>query len=108
MQADAMRVIAGKMKSVNGLDVAVSAIRITSSFDRHRQPFSFFCSPTSRFPAYHKLEGWAMKAPEFIDSGPPVLLNNPRCCRRVVMFFPQTCNGGSLWLKRRKPRSRRL
>jgi len=28
--------------------------------------------------------GWAMKAFEFNDSGPPVLLNNPCCCRRVV------------------------
>ncbi len=25
-----------------------------------------------------------MKALEFIDSGPPALLNNPHCCRRVV------------------------
>ena len=29
-------------------------------------------------------QGWAMKAHEFNDSGPPVLLNNPCCCRRVV------------------------
>jgi hypothetical protein len=28
-------------------------------------------------------QGWAMKAFEFNDSGPPVLLNNPCCCRRV-------------------------
>jgi len=29
-------------------------------------------------------QGWASKAYEFNDSGPPVLLNNPCCCRRVV------------------------
>ncbi|MHB8803445.1 MAG: hypothetical protein ACYC5U_11970, partial [Rhodocyclaceae bacterium] len=29
-------------------------------------------------------QGWAMKAHEFVDSGPPALLNNPCCCRRVV------------------------
>lgn len=108
MQADAMRVIAGKMESVTGLDLAVSAPRIASSLVRYGRTFSFCSSPTSRFPASRKPKGWAVKALEFIDSGPPVLLNNPRCCRRVVMFFPQTCNGGSLWLKRRKPRSRRL
>jgi hypothetical protein len=31
-----------------------------------------------------QIQGWAMKAFEFNDSGPPVLLNNPCCCRRVV------------------------
>lgn len=32
------------------------------------------------------MKGWAMKAFEFINSGPPALLNNPCCCRRVVCF----------------------
>lgn len=31
-------------------------------------------------------KGWAMKALEFFDSGPPALLNNPCCSRRVVCF----------------------
>ena len=64
--------------------------------------------PFASFAAPPKHKGWARKALEFIDSGPPALLNNPCCCRRVVLFFHQTCNGGSLWLKKRKPRSRRL
>lgn len=45
----------------------------------------------SLIPHFRKLsarsrqtQGWAMKAFEFNDSGPPVLLNNPCCCRRVV------------------------
>lgn len=40
-------------------------------------PFKF----SARLP---QTQGWAMKAHEFIDSGPPALLNNPCCCRRVV------------------------
>jgi hypothetical protein len=32
----------------------------------------------------NQMKGWTMKAHEFINSGPPVLLNNPCCCRRVV------------------------
>ncbi len=45
----------------------------------------------SLIPHFRKLsararqtQGCAMKAFEFNDSGPPVLLNNPCCCRRVV------------------------
>jgi hypothetical protein len=42
--------------------------------------------PRFRKLSTHPLQtqGWAMKAFEFNDSGPPVLLNNPCCCRRVV------------------------
>lgn len=45
---------------------------------RHKSsPFKF----SARLP---QTKGWAMKAHEFIDSGPPALLNNPCCCWRVV------------------------
>lgn len=55
----------------------------------HPQPHKNLCArPTfllfkfsARLP---QTQGWAMKAHEFIDSGPPALLNNPCCCRRVV------------------------
>ena len=41
-------------------------------------------SPFFRFPLSAQTRGWAMKACEFINSGPPALLNNPQCCMRVV------------------------
>lgn len=113
MEAGAMSIIAGKFESVEGSDAAATATRkaFPPARQRRRSPrrsFPLHISATSCFHASPKRKGWAMKALEFIDSGPPALLNNPHCCRRVVLFFPQTCNGGSLWLKRRKPRSRRL
>lgn len=108
MQAGAMNIIAGGIESSDGSVIAFSAARTAFSFVRSGRFSSVPRLPTSRFHASRKLKGWAMKAFEFIDSGPPALLNNPCCCRRVVLFFPQTRNGGSLWLKRRKPRSRRL
>lgn len=30
-----------------------------------------------------QMRGWTRKAPEFINSGPPALLNNPCCSRRI-------------------------
>lgn len=48
-----------------------------------------FLPPISFLSALRHLpiiKGWAMKAFEFINSGPPALLNNPCCCRRVVCF----------------------
>lgn len=32
-----------------------------------------------------QLQGWARKALEFINSGPPALLNNPCCSRRITV-----------------------
>lgn len=42
------------------------------------------CFTGSHFAAISK--GWTVKVLEFINSGPPALLNNPCCCRRVVSF----------------------
>lgn len=44
-------------------------------------PASFF----SLSGLHSKMQGWARKAPEFINSGPPALLNNPCCSRRIVV-----------------------
>lgn len=38
-----------------------------------------------RFRMSLQIKGWAVKALEFINSGPPALLNNPCCSRRVVV-----------------------
>jgi len=32
-----------------------------------------------------QMRGWARKAPEFINSGPPALLNNPCCSWRITV-----------------------
>jgi len=46
-------------------------------------PFAF---PDFSFHLSSQTRGWAVKAYEFIKSGPPALLNNPRCSRRVLVF----------------------
>ncbi len=38
------------------------------------------------FPVLLQTKGWLGKALEFINSGPPALLNNPPCSMRVVYF----------------------
>ena len=40
----------------------------------------------SRSSRPSQMQGWARKALEFINSGPPALLNNPCCSRRVVVI----------------------
>ncbi len=42
--------------------------------------------PNFALPAPLQIKGWALKALEFFDSGPPALLNNPFRSRRVVCF----------------------
>lgn len=114
MRAGAMNIIADKVESGIGFTSSSSASRsvlpaaAANGFYRISPPFSTRGLSSASFSSSPQIKGWARKALEFIDSGPPALLNNPCCCRRVVLFFPQTCNGGSLWLKKRKPRSRRL
>lgn len=61
------------------------AIRFAADIDELKcefasaSPFAASCQPA-------QIKGWAMKALEFSNSGPPALLNNPRCSRRVVCF----------------------
>lgn len=44
-------------------------------------PVSFFL-----LSGHHsQMRGWAWKAPEFINSGPPALLNNPCCSWRITV-----------------------
>lgn len=43
-------------------------------------------SPAFGFCLHAQTQGWMVKAHEFINSGPPALLNNPPCCRRVLVF----------------------
>ncbi len=41
----------------------------------------------STIPGFRRIlqtQGWMVKVYEFTNSGPPALLNNPCCCRRVV------------------------
>lgn len=42
-------------------------------------------TPVFCFHLPFQTKGWAEKALEFINSGPPALLNNPCCSRRVVI-----------------------
>lgn len=88
MQEDARRAKAARFKSASGLSEASSFTPLNSSApivfplsvemeSRISSDFDF------RLPFQTK--GWAEKAPEFINSGPPALLNNPCCSRRVVI-----------------------
>lgn len=114
MRAGAMSIIADRVESGIGLTPSSPASRnalpaaVPNGSPRIPTQISTRGFSSASFSASPQIKGWARKALEFIDSGPPALLNNPCCCRRVVLFFPQTSNGGSLWLKKRKPRSRRL
>jgi hypothetical protein len=63
----------------------VGAIRFAADIDELSPEFV----PASSFAASCRpvqTKGWAMKALEFCNSGPPALLNNPCCSRRVVCF----------------------
>jgi|GEM_PF-3238992 len=87
MQADARRTLNERIKSpCEPGFVAPPVIRA-----HRRSPANLLARPASpRFKFFARLpqtQGWAMKAHEFIDSGPPALLNNPCCCRRVVCCF---------------------
>jgi hypothetical protein len=84
MQADARRMMNNRIESPFGLGSLAPPVICT-----HRQPHEILLArptfPLFKFSArLSQTQGWAMKAHEFIDSGPPALLNNPCCCRRVV------------------------
>jgi hypothetical protein len=66
----------------------VSATRFAADID---EPKLAFVPATSFAASCRPVEtpqtkGWAMKAHEFSNTGPPALLNNPQCSRRVVCF----------------------
>lgn len=87
MQADVGRRMKARTESVDGFAAAASPAVIAASAEP-QQAFAPLHAPSNPiFPGFLRPSqtlGWAMKAYEFIDSGPPALLNNPRCCRRVV------------------------
>jgi hypothetical protein len=89
MQEDARRTMIDRTESVSGRVAASSPIMISDSAANLatlavRPPLakpSITCSPI-----LFQIKGWPGKALEFINSGPPALLNNPRRSKRVVYF----------------------
>lgn len=83
MRADAMSFIACGNGLTHGTAIAFSDIHraITAAAAAFAAPIS---SQFRRILSLSQAKGWAVKAHEFINSGPPALLNNPCCCRRVV------------------------
>jgi hypothetical protein len=89
MQEDARRTMIDRTESMSG-SVAVSSPAVISDSATPPPPSavrphlanpSLTCSPI-----LFQIKGWPGKALEFINSGPPALLNNPRCSKRVVYF----------------------
>lgn len=66
----------------------VGAMRFAADIDELNDEFvpASSCAASCRSAQTRQRKGWAMKALEFSNSGPPALLNNPRCIRRVVCF----------------------
>jgi hypothetical protein len=87
MQADVGSKANARTESPDGF-AAIAPLAATTGSSASQRPFAFLpAAPNPIFPGFlrpSQIQGWAMKAHEFIDSGPPVLLNNPCCCRRVV------------------------
>lgn len=89
MQEDARRMMIDRTESVAGLDAASSAILISVSTANQLtlpSPPLLAKPPLTRSPILPQIKGWPVKALEFINSGPPALLNNPCCSKRVVCF----------------------
>ncbi len=83
MQEGARHTKNSRIKSPFGLTSLAPSV-ICAPLQLHRSLFApdlLLLKFSARLP---QTQGWAMKAHEFIDSGPPALLNNPCCCRRVV------------------------
>jgi hypothetical protein len=90
MQEDARRVMIDRTESVAGLDDASSAVLISfSTANQLVLETSPLLAKTSFMLSTILLQtkGWVGKALEFINSGPPALLNNP-CCSKRVVYFP--------------------
>jgi hypothetical protein len=87
MQADVGRKLDGRTESSGGFATIAPAARTVASSACQRALALLLASLNPIFPGFlgpSQTQGWTRKAHEFIDSGPPVLLNNPCCCRRVV------------------------
>ncbi|MHB1429523.1 MAG: hypothetical protein ACYC5U_08810 [Rhodocyclaceae bacterium] len=90
MQEDARRMMIDRTESVAGFDVASSVVLISVSTANQRALPSppLLANPRlTRSPILPQIKGWPGKALEFINSGPPALLNNP-CCSKRVVYFP--------------------
>lgn len=90
MQEDARRMMIDRTEPAIGLDAASSAVLISASTaNRLTLPSSPLLAnpPLTRYPFLPQIKGWLGKALEFINSGPPALLNNP-CCSKRVVYFP--------------------
>jgi hypothetical protein len=85
MQEDAKRAMANRLKSATGLSDASSSSRPNSSALLLSAAAESQVSPNFGFQLPSQTKGWVGKALEFINSGPPALLNNPCCSRRVVI-----------------------
>jgi len=91
MQEDTRRAITERTESIFGLGVTSSpafSAACNTIIPVGKVLLAVFpashISSFSRFRPYLQTRGWGVKALEFINSGPPALLNNPRCSRRVV------------------------
>lgn len=75
-------------RSVSGLDDASSLSAVDADRVDTLTAAAFQAIPNPSIPCFRmgpQIKGWAVKALEFINSGPPALLNNPCCSRRVVV-----------------------
>lgn len=91
MQEDARRTMIDRNASGPGLPATAS--HFTTVFPSARAffcaaPFMLANSLSSRFAVSTQTKGWAVKALEFFDSGPPALLNNPPRSMKRVLFVP--------------------
>lgn len=89
MQEDARRTIVDRSQSVAGLDAASSVVMTAVSAASQAVLAGIPVLAKSQLtcsPILLQTKGWLGKALEFIDSGPPALLNNPCRSRRVVNF----------------------
>lgn len=84
MRAEARRIQMNLIDRLIG--IAVAPLHSCLLVACHAPQRGSFPSSVLRFRPFSKIKGWTMKASEFINSGPPALLNNPCCCRRVVSF----------------------
>ena len=80
-------------RNASGPGLLAAASHVTTVFSSARAfscaaPFMLANSPSSRFAVVTQIKGWAVKALEFIDSGPPALLNNPPRSMKRVLFVP--------------------
>jgi len=89
MQEDARRKMIDRTASVSGCAAASSSAMISDSA-AHLTTLAVrpsLAKPSlTRSPIQIQNKGWPGKALEFINSGPPALLNNPLCSKRVVYF----------------------